>query len=134
MALGFLTGRTAKLRGTGSDRRDREETELYEMANLFPRTTGLPLAVWVSPRGRARHDARIKVSLTPGRMDIGHTAVVGIRPRPRLIEGELQPVDFDLVSRWIGMNEEALIDFWNETIDSVELGARLKKIDPLVSC
>jgi hypothetical protein len=66
-------------------------------------------------------------------MDIGHTAVVGIRPRPRLIEGELQPADLELVSRWIGINEEALIDFWNEAIDSVELGARLKKIDPPVS-
>jgi hypothetical protein len=98
------------------------------MANLFPRTTGLPMTVWVSPRGRARHDARIKVSLTPGRMDIGHTAVVGIRPSPRLIEGKLASADLELVSRWIGLNEAALIDFRNEAIDSVELGARLRRI------
>jgi hypothetical protein len=120
MALGFMTrriGRSAK-----------EQDELYEMANLFPRTTGLPMAVWVSPRGRARDDARIKVSLTPGRMDIGHTVVVGIRPEPRLIEGRLTPADLELVSRWIGLNEEVLIEFWNETIDSVELGGKLKKI------
>jgi len=26
--------------------------ELFEMANLFPRTTGLPMTVWVSPRGK----------------------------------------------------------------------------------
>ena len=32
------------------------EAELYEMANLYPRTTGLPMTVWVSPRGNARHD------------------------------------------------------------------------------
>jgi hypothetical protein len=30
------------------------------MANLFPVTTGLPMTVWVSPRGSAGHDVRIK--------------------------------------------------------------------------
>ena len=128
MASGSLTERVAKPRVPANDRRDREADELYEMANLFPRTTGLNLTVWVSPRGRARHDARIKVSLTPGRMDIGHTAVVGIRPSPRLIEGNLAPADLEAVSQWIRLNEAALMDFWNETIDSVELGGRLKKV------
>jgi hypothetical protein len=128
MALGFLARRAAKPRVGARDSRKREEDELYEMANLFPRTTGLPLTVWVSPRGQARHAARIKVSLTPGRMDIGHTAVVRIQPSPRLIEGDLPSTDLELVSRWISLNEEALIDFSNETIDSVELGGRLKKI------
>ena len=61
-------------------------------------------------------------------MDIGHTAVVRIQPSPRLIEGDLPSTDLELVSRWISLNEEALIDFSNETIDSVELGGRLKKI------
>jgi hypothetical protein len=128
MALSSLTGRVARPRVTANDRRDQEVDDLYEMANLFPRTTGLPVVVWVSPRGRARHEVRIKVSLTPGRMDIGHTAVVGIRPGPRLIEGKLAPADLELVSQWIRVNEAALIDFWNETIDSVELGGRLRKI------
>lgn len=128
MALGSMTGRAAKPRASADNRRKLEEANLYEMAILFPRTTGLPMTVWVSPRGRARHDARVKVSLTPGRMDIGHTAVVGIRPSPRLIEGNLASADLELVSQWIRANEEALIDFWNETIDSVELGTRLRKI------
>jgi|SRR5580692_5813067 hypothetical protein len=128
MALGSMTGRAAKPEVTADDRRHQEVDELYEMANLFPRTTGLPLTVWVTPRGRARHDARIKVSLTPGKMDIGHVAVVGIRPIPSLIEGNLAPADLEPVARWIRLNEVALIDFWNETIDSVELAGRLKKI------
>jgi hypothetical protein len=29
-----------------------EADELYEMANLYPAETGLPVTVWVSPRGR----------------------------------------------------------------------------------
>ncbi|HVC54300.1 MAG TPA: hypothetical protein VND87_19965 [Stellaceae bacterium] len=28
-----------------------ETDALYEMANLYPRTTGLPMTVWVGPRG-----------------------------------------------------------------------------------
>lgn len=102
---------------------------LFEMANLFPRTTGLPMTIWVSPKGGARHDARVKVSMTPGRMDLANTAVVAIRPRPRVIAGDLSTADFDAVSRWITANQATLIAFWEESIDSVELGQRLVRLD-----
>ncbi len=123
-----LTGRVAKPRVTANDRRDQEADNLCQATNLIPRTTGLPLTAWVSPRGRARHDARISVSLTPGRMDIGHTAVVGIRSSPRLIEGNLAPAGPESASQWIRLNEAALMDFRNETINSVKLDGRLKRI------
>jgi hypothetical protein len=32
--------------------------DLFEMANLYPSTTGLPMTVSVSPRGNADHDVR----------------------------------------------------------------------------
>jgi hypothetical protein len=116
------------------ERQDAAFTEaqadaLFEMPNLFPRTTGLPMTVWVSPRGGARHDAQIKVSLTPGKMDITNTAVVAIRPQPRLVAGDLSAEDFDAVARWISANQAALLDFWDENIDSVELGSRLVRLD-----
>jgi hypothetical protein len=41
------------------------DDELFEMTNLFPRTTGLPMTVWVSPRGNAPHDVLVKVNMTP---------------------------------------------------------------------
>ena len=73
---------------------DNDADELFEMANLFPRTTGLPMTVWVSPRGNGRHDARVKVDMTHGdQMDIANTAVVGVRPSPRVIAGHLSPDD-----------------------------------------
>ena len=69
---------------------EREADELFEMANLFPRTTGLPMTIWVSPRGNARHDARVKVNMTHGdQMNIANTAVVGARPTPHVIAGHL---------------------------------------------
>src|SRR4051794_23718638 len=63
--------------------REPENDELFEMANLFPRTTGLPMTVWVSPRGNARHDVRVKVNMTHGnQVTISNTAVVGVCPTP----------------------------------------------------
>jgi hypothetical protein len=79
-----------------------DDVDLFEMANLFPATTGLPMTVWVGPRGGARHDVRVKVSITHGNtMDISNTAVVGIRPAPRLIPGSrsLNASDFQAVSK-----------------------------------
>ena len=68
------------------------DDELYEMVNLVPRLTGLPMTIWASPRGTARHDARIKVNRTHGRqMVIAAAATVGVRPTPRLIAGQFDP-------------------------------------------
>src|SRR5215472_9074543 len=37
---------------------DQDNRDLFEMANLYPDTTGLPMTVWVSPRGNARSRCR----------------------------------------------------------------------------
>ena len=104
--------------------------DTFEMANLYPRDTGLPMTIWVSPRGRARHDARIEVCLTQGdRMGATKTAVVAIRPEPRLISGALPARDFDLVASWIARNTEALIDYWNGTLSTVEFVQRMERLD-----
>jgi hypothetical protein len=62
------------------------DLDQFETANLYPGTTGLPMTVWVGPRGKARHDGCVKVHTSHGRrMDPSNTAVMGIRPRPQLI-------------------------------------------------
>ncbi len=100
--------------------------DLFGMANLYPRTTGLPMTVWVSPRGGPRHDARIKVSRSGGdRMVPEDAAIVGIRPQAALIEGAPGPREFDLVARWVGSNRAALIAYWDGRIDTIQLGMRL---------
>ena len=68
--------------------RETEAEDLFEMANLFPSTTGLPMTVWVSPRGNARHDVQVKVNMTHGnQISAANTAVVAVRPVPRIIAG-----------------------------------------------
>jgi hypothetical protein len=100
------------------------------MANLFPRTTRLPMTVWVSPRGNARHDARVKVNVTYGdpQMNIANTAVVGVRPSPQLIAGHLSPDDQRAVFEWISLNTAAIVEYWDGRIDTIELGQLLKRL------
>jgi hypothetical protein len=107
---------------------EAEADEFYEMANLRPKHTGLPMVIWVSERGHAQHDVRVKVSMSHGdRMNINHTAVVGVRP-PSVLAGVLSPPDRQAVFSWITLNEQALIDYWNRVIDTVELVQGLKPL------
>jgi hypothetical protein len=58
-----------------------EGDDPFEIANLSPALTGLPMIVWISERGRARHDARVQVSLVHGRRARpDRTASVPVRP------------------------------------------------------
>jgi len=108
---------------------DGETEDLYEMANLYPESTGLPMTVWVSPRGNARHDIRVKVNMTHGdRIDIANTAVVAVRPAPRIVAGQLSPADAQAVFQWISLNAEGLIAYWEGQIDTARLIYRLKPI------
>jgi hypothetical protein len=105
--------RAVKINEVASEADEPLETDdLFEMANLFPRTTGLPMTVWVSPRGNARHDVRIKVNLTHGnQMNVLNTAVVAVRPLPRVIASQLSPNDERAVFQWVSLNTAALIAY-----------------------
>jgi hypothetical protein len=60
------------------------DEDFFLMANLFPADTGLAMVVWVSERGHARHDVRIKVNQSHGtRMLPGNLATVAVRTRHR---------------------------------------------------
>jgi hypothetical protein len=90
-----------------------DDRDLFEMANLYPDTTGLPMTIWVSPRGNARHDVRVNVNMTHGnQMYIADTAVVGVRPTPRVIAGELSPADTQAVFQWVALNKDVLVAYW----------------------
>lgn len=105
------------------------EPDLYETANLSPRDTGLPMTVWVSPRGHARHDARVKVCRVHGdRMIADDTAVMSIRSEPRLVHGDLPPEDERAVARWIAANAEALIGYWDGQLSTLEFASRLQRV------
>jgi len=91
-----------------------DDVDFFTMANLFPEDTGLPFVVWISPRGNARHDARIKVARTDRATEF--VASVAIRPEPRLAAGDLSAADLALAAQWITLNRETLLAYWDGEI------------------
>jgi hypothetical protein len=129
MALAYTVGRAAGKTAARRQPPSSDRIDPYEMTNLFPRSTGLPLPVWAGPRGRARNDAWIKVSLTPGKMDTANTAIVGLRPQQHLVRGRLAAEELAQITRWIVLNEATLMELWNGAIDGVEFASRLRRLD-----
>ncbi len=105
------------------------DADFFLMANLFPADTGLPMVVWVSERGHARHDVRIKVNQAHGtRILPGNLATVAVRPSPRLIAGQLSTADLQAVSEWIRLNETTLVAYWEYRISIAGLMQRLQRL------
>lgn len=106
-----------------------QKESFYEMANLFPKHTGLPFVVWVSIQGGARHDVRVKVSPGP-KAQAANLISVGIRPNIHVIEdtGEMSAADFNLLTHWIEVNRETIIQYWNGEIDTIDLAAAIRSL------
>ena len=102
----------------------------YEMVNLRGRSTGLPMNVWVGPRGRARHASRIKVQMDHREaFDLEHLAVVSVETDPpKVVEGKLSAGDLEQVRAWIRLNRAAILAHWREEMDGIELGRALKPL------
>jgi hypothetical protein len=92
---------------------------LFEMANLRSERTGLPFVVFISQKGGARHDVRIKLARAP-KVRPSEMYTVALRPAPRLIRGRLSTQEFDLVRKWIELNMDVLLDYWNGDIEYTE--------------
>jgi hypothetical protein len=96
-----------------------EGQALFAMANLRPERTGLPFVVFISQKGGARHDVRVKIAhgakVRPSEM----TTVV-VRPKVRVIRGVLDPADLARLAEWIELNKDVLIDYWNGDIEYTE--------------
>lgn len=106
------------------------EDELFLMVNVRGRTSGLPMNVWIGPRGHARHAARIKVQMDHREaFDIDQLAVVSVEDDPpQVLEGRLSSTDLGLVRRYIALNKTAVLDHWHERTDGVELSRALKRL------
>jgi hypothetical protein len=63
------------------------------------------------------------------RMNIENTAVVAVRPAPRVVAGRLDGDDQRLVTEWINLNFDALVAYWDEEIDTGQFIERLKTLD-----
>lgn len=90
---------------------------LFERANLTSKRTGLPFVVWISHKAGAPHDVRVKVSRGP-KVHSSELVSVAIRPDVRVVGGgELSGHDLTLLQKWIELNREAIIKYWDGEID-----------------
>lgn len=92
---------------------------LFEMANLRPERTGLPFVVFISQKGGARHDVRVRLARA-AKVRPSDMITVGVRPTPHLIGSTMTEREFDLVRRWIELNCSVLIDYWDGKIEYTE--------------
>jgi hypothetical protein len=104
------------------------EDDFFLMSNLPPRFTGLPFMVWISPRGYARHDVRVKVSRSH-KVKKGEFVTVSVHPQVVVLRGELRRGELELLRKWIELNREVLVRFWDGDIpDTLEV---LEQLRPL---
>jgi hypothetical protein len=96
-----------------------EGQALFEMANLRPERTGLPFVVFISQKGGARHDVRVKIA-RGAKVKPSEMATVAVRPMPRVIRGVVDPDDLARLAEWIELNRDVLIDYWNGNIEYTE--------------
>jgi|SRR5437868_3938898 hypothetical protein len=98
---------------------DAEGQASFEMANLRPERTGLPFVVFISQRGGARHDIRVKVA-RGAKVRPSEMVTVAVRPNVRVIRGALDPRDLALLTRWITLNSDTLIKYRDGDIEYTE--------------
>jgi len=113
---------TVKLKEVGTEEIAAEEIAgqaLFEVANLRPERTGLPFVVFISQRGGAWHDVRVKLA-RGAKVHPSDMITVAVRPTPRIIRGRLNTQEFDLVRRWIELNMDVLVDYWNGDTEYTE--------------
>jgi hypothetical protein len=100
----------------------------FEMANLFSKHTGLPFVVWISYKGGAQHDVRVKVSPGP-KAHPSEMVSVAIRPNPHVIEGKMKARDLGLLTKWISLNHDVLVKYWEGDIDTKDAMEAIRPVE-----
>ncbi len=98
---------------------EAEGRALFEMANLRPERTGLPFVVFISQKGGARHDVRVKIA-RGAKVRASEMITVAVRPNVRVMRGALDPDDLARLAEWIELNRDVLVDYWNGIIEYTE--------------
>jgi hypothetical protein len=88
--------------------------ELAEMANLTAAQTGVPGTIFIST-AMGGHGPRVKYFLQPGRNQPSFSVLIADPPHVvanSLPDRVLRQRAPDVI-RWVALNKDALLDFWN---------------------
>lgn len=87
--------------------------DLYLMASVGRRATGLPFGVYISEQqGCAEPWVGVRVEV--GRC----SAIVSIGEPPRVLQGALEERQLRALAKWIAHNRGALLGYWDRSIES----------------
>lgn len=107
---------------------------MHEMANFYPKVTGVPLVIWLGEVG-GQHGPRIKVSNTPGKFNKSSNFVVSVSKEPSVLTPravDISQSSLDDVLDWVKLNYDVLMELWKMHEigdgDQQELMLRLKKL------
>lgn len=105
--------------------------DIFAMANLYPKRTGLPVIIWVDNLGKARkveHNLpRVKVQNIPGDKAVDDTFELSISIHPKILSGKckLTTKQKKQVVDYISEHFQDFMDHWNQIIDEDDLKERL---------
>ena len=105
-----------------------DDLDGYAMTNVRPQRTGMPFTVWVSPKGNARHDVRVKVGYHP-KLFPAHMGTYSLRPFAYVVGERLSSDDEKVLKQWIDKNIDVVLAHWYGDIEySEELLEKLVSI------
>lgn len=91
----------------------------FEMANLRPKTTGLPFVVFISQKNGAQHDIRVKVAEGP-KVRPSDMSCYALRPFRR-VEGDALSAAYEhMLEVWCTINLTTLVGYWDGEIEYTE--------------
>jgi hypothetical protein len=94
--------------------------DLFEMANLSPKRTGLPFVVWISPKAGAQHGVRVKVSKGP-KAHPEELISVALRPDVHVVGGRSMTAhNLALLKKWVELNQDVIVKYWDGEIEYTE--------------
>src|ERR1035441_5650454 len=91
----------------------------YAMTNLSPESTGLPFVVFIFQNLDDKHDLQIQVGRSYKAWP-NDTSTILIRPTVRVIGGQrrFNANEIALLTQWVELNRDVLIQFWDHDIES----------------
>ena len=98
-------------------RRKEEPEDGFDLAILPHRETGLPFVVFILQDIGIIPEVRIEIARSH-RVLRSETVKVAIRPTVRLKDGYLDAHELALLTRWVDLNRDALIKYWDGEIES----------------
>ena len=113
---------------------DDDKDFLFEMSNLRQDETGLSMIVWADVNRIGKHNSpRIKVS-TSDSSNVGDGELIPVlmSENPRILAknklGKLSPEKLRDVGRFIALNKDVLLKYWNGELSSREFTNSIKHL------